>query len=369
MADIRILQSLATLDRGGAETMIMNLYRKIDRSQIQFDFMVNDRDQPYAFEKEALELGGRIFTIPKFNGRNLWNYRKKINQLFLENPEWKVVHIHNTSSATLFIDIAKKHNIEPIAHMHFNHGVSDFRSFVQYILRKPIKYNVNHLLACSEASGTNGFGLNKEGFQVFKNAIETDQFVYNEKIRKQKRAELGLKHEIVLGHVGRMSDEKNHLFLIDVFRWYLQFNPNSILILIGDGELKPEIIRTINSYNLGDKVKLLGVQPNINEWLQAMDIFIFPSLNEGLGVALIEAQAAGLPIIASDSITKEVAITNLIKFRSVTESPYFWAKAIDDSLILFRKDMSQEVKQAGYDVEDTANELQEYYLSIVEGAE
>lgn len=365
MSAIRILQSLSTLDYSGAEAMIMNLYRNIDRDKIQFDFVVNDRTEPFVFEKEVEKLGGRIFTLPKFSGTNFVLYRKKVNQLLQNHPEWKIIHIHNASSAMLMIDLAKKHELVTIAHAHFDQDFINFKSYVQKILRVPIKNNADYLLACSKLAGAFVFNVNKEEIRVIKNAIEPEKYRFNEKMRRRKRAELGLKNEMILGHFGRMEMEKNHLYLIDVFKAYHKLNSESFLILIGEGELKEEIQKKVNEYGLENNVHFLGVGPDHYEWFQAMDIFLFPSLFDGVPITLIEAQAAGLPIIASDNITKEVQITDLVYFKMIEEEPNQWAKKIDDLYLLFREDMTERIIEAGFDVKDTAKELENYYFSIL----
>jgi len=228
-----------------------------------------------------------------------------------------------------------------------------------------IRYNADYLLTCSEIAGDHVFGTNKERIPILKNAIEPKLYVFNEEIRKRKRTELGLKNETVLGHVGRMDEQKNHAYLLDIFKAYLHLNPRSILLLIGDGELKEELKQKVVDEGLTEQVKFLGVRADVNEWLQAMDIFIFPSIFEGLPITLIEAQAAGLPIMASDTITKEAQITDLITFRSVTLEAVRWAKRIDDHLVLFRENMTAEIIKAGYDVKDTARFLENYYLTIM----
>lgn len=366
MTTIRVLQSLSTLDRGGAEAMVMNVYRNIDRQKIQFDFVVNDQPSPYAFEEEVKQLGGRIFKVPKFNGRNFSLYRKAMDQLFEKHLEWAIVHIHNTSSAMLFIDIAKKYGVKTIAHAHFDQDMKDFRSYAQKVFRMPIKKYADRLLACSKLAGVHVFNIPIEEVQVLNNAIETDKYIYNEKIRKRKRTELGIKYEMVLGHIGRMDTEKNQLYVLEVFKEYHQLNPKSFLLLIGKGELEETLKQKVAEYDLINEVKFLGIRWDVNEWLQAMDIFIFPSIFEGLPVALIEAQAAGLPIIASDQITKEVAITPLITFKSIEIEPYYWAKKIDDQYIMLRGNMTEAIVKAGYDVKDTVKELQDLYLTMIE---
>lgn len=365
MVAIRILQSLATLDYGETEAMIMNLYRNIDRDQIQFDFVVNERTAPFFYEAEVKNLGGRIFTLPTFSGKNFVFYRKKVNQLFQEHPEWEIVHIHDASSTMLMIDLAKKHQLVTIAHAHFDRDFINFKTYVQKILRAPIKNNADYLFACSKLAGAYVFNVNKEEVRVIKNALEPEKYIFNENIRKRKRAELGLKNEMILGHLGRMEIEKNQLYLIDVFKAYHALNSKSILILIGEGELKEELQRKVSEYGLKKNVRFLGVDTDYYEWFQAMDVFLFPSLFEGVPLPLIEAQAAGLPIIASDRITKEVNISNLIHFKTIEAEPSQWAKMIDDLYLLFREDMSEKMIEAGFDAKDTAKELKDYYFSIL----
>lgn len=365
MTTKRVLQSLATLDRGGAEAMIMSLYRNIDRERMQFDFVVNERDEPYAFEEEVKQLGGRVFKTPKFTGKNIYSYRNEMKRLFENTPAWPIVHIHNTSSAMLFMDIAKKNSMKTIAHAHFDNGPNDFRADVQKIMRLPIKYKADHLMACSQLAGVYGFRIKKEEVNVIKNAIETEKYVFNEQMRRAKRAELGLKNEVVLGHVGRMDENKNQTYLIDIFKEYHALNANSYLLLVGTGDLKEALEKKVQADGLDNKVRFLGVRSDVNELLQAMDLFVFPSESEGLPVTLIEAQAAGLPILASDRITKEVVITDLVKFKNIDSDPTVWAKSIDDELVFYRNDVSKEIIKAGYDVKETASHLEEIYMSII----
>lgn len=367
MATIRILQSLATLDRGGAEAIIMNMYRNMDREKMQFDFVVNDQTEPYTFEEEVINLGGRIYKVPKFDGRNLLSYRRKFEELFRKHPEWKIIHIHNTSSAMIFMDLAKKYNLITIAHAHFSNHSYNLRSTIQYVLRLPLKKTADYLLACSKQAGADVFRLDKEEVRVFPNAIETQDFIFNEQIRKKKRRELGFENEMVLGHVGRMDEHKNQQYVLDVFHEYHKMNPYSALLLIGQGETKEELVQQAEAYQISDKVKFLGVRSDVNELLQAMDIFVFPSISEGLPVTLVEAQAAGLPILASDTISDEVAITDLVTFKSIDIEPVRWAKEIDNQYLIIRNDTSKEIMSAGYDAKQGAVNLQNYYLSILGG--
>lgn len=369
MTSIHVLHSLATLDQGDAAAVVMSLYRKINRKEIQFDFVVEDRPSPYDFEEEIKALGGNVYKIPQFNGQNLYLYRKMFKQLFQEHPKWDIMHIHNTTSAMLFLDLAKKYQLVTIAHAYFDSDLQDFRSYIQRMLRSPIKFQADYLLACSKLAGTYVFHEKEEKFMILNNAIETEKFGFSEEIRRRKRAELGIKNEVVLGHLGRMEKKKNHVYLLEVFKAYQKIEPESMLLLVGEGELQKKLKDKVTSEGLAEKVKFLGVRDDVNELLQAMDIFIFPSLFEGLPVTLIEAQSAGLPIIASDTITREVEITNLILFKSIDQDPKTWARAIDDQLILFREDMTLEVTDAGYDVKETVKLLEKIYQTVIENGD
>lgn len=361
---IRVLQVFARMDRGGAEAMIMNLYRSIDRSKVQFDFVVHTNDK-CAFDEEILSLGGVIHRVPKYNVVNHFKYKKSWEKLFTEYPEYKLIHAHVRSTASIFLQTAKKYGLKTIAHSHNTSSGSGVRAVVKTILQKRITRYSDLLFAASKKAGEWLFGkaaIIKDDFFILNNAINTENYVYDEIIRREKRKELGIANETVIGHVGRMHSQKNHLYLIDIYKEYVQINPNSKLLLLGDGGLRNEIQKKVAGNGLLDKVVFLGVRSDVEQLLQAVDIFVMPSLFEGLPVALIEAQAAGLPILAADTITEEVKITSLVNFKSIEIEPKLWAKDIDKLLVKTKKNMSKEIKKAGYDVKTTANWLEEFYL-------
>lgn len=364
---IRVLQVFARMDRGGAEAMIMDLYRNIDRSKIQFDFVVHTTDK-CAFDEEILALGGKIHRIPKYSGKNHFKYIKKWNNLFSSFPEYKIIHAHVRSTASIFLKIAKKYGLITIAHSHSTSNGSGIVASAKNILQKNILNYSDYLLAASVEAGEWLFGSNaikKDNFFVLNNAIQTEKFIFNKDIREKVRKKLKIDTKTVIGHVGNYKKEKNHTFLIDVFQKYHKKNPNSILMLIGDGKLEDTIKNKVREYNLLNSVLFLGSRSDVNDLMQAMDIFIFPSLFEGLPVTLIEAQAVGLPILASDTITDEVKITELVNFKSIEIQPKLWAKDIDKILVKTRKNMNAEIIQAGYDINETAFWLEELYLKLV----
>lgn len=362
---IRILQVFARMDRGGAETMIMNLYRNINRSKVQFDFVVHTTDK-CAFDEEIIALGGKIYRVPMYNGRNHVKYKKSWNDLFSKYSEYKIIHAHIRSTSSIFLKIAQKFKITTIAHSHSTSNGSGIIANFKNVLQKNIVTYSDFLLAASEEAGKWLFGsevIKNDNFFVLNNAIETEKFLYNPKIRVKIRKELGLKDEFMVGHIGSFGKVKNHEFLIDIFESISKKNNNAKLLLVGDGGLRSEIEAKVEKLGLKEKIIFTGIQPNANDFLQAMDVFLMPSLYEGLPVALVEAQASGIQCVISDNITDEVKITNLVDSISLEKSPNYWAEQINKySTGYHRKDMSKEIINAGYDVKTTAKCLEEFYL-------
>lgn len=359
----RVLEVFATLNRGGAESMLMNIYRKIDKNKLQFDFVANEREVPYEFEKEILDLGGRIFYVPKFNLINYVEYKKRWKELLQNHPEWKVIHAHHTSPATIIFDVANKLNRVTIAHSHIAGTEKSLKFYLKKGLRYPLRYKSDYLFACSRNASEWMFGNGKgKNAYILYNAIESEKFTFNPEIRRLKREELGLNGKTVIGHVGRMENQKNHKFLIEIYEQYQKINPDSILLLIGEGALKIQLQKIVKEKNLEQKVRFLGSRLDISDLLQAMDVFVMPSFYEGLPVTLVEAQASSLPIIASNTITDEVKVTDLISFLSLNESARVWAEKINSKNLISRTNQYGKIVNSGYDVNDTAKQIQKFYI-------
>ncbi|WP_338487554.1 glycosyltransferase family 1 protein [Ruoffia tabacinasalis] len=361
---IKVLQVLATLNRGGAESMIMNIYRNIDRSKVQFDFVVNESEEEYAFEEEVKSLGGKIYTIPKFNYSNLPSYSQKWRTLFENHSEWKIIHAHHTTPAFIYLKIAQEYGMKTISHSHTAGMEKNPKAKLKKILRYPLRYESDLLVSCSDKAAEWMFGKKGKETKILYNAIETEKYVYNDDIRKSIRNKLSLNNKVVIGHVGRFDLEKNHDFLIDIFFEYHKINPESKLLLVGVGKLEEKIKEKVDEYNISDNVLFLGARSDVNDLLQSMDIFIMPSLFEGLPVTLIEAQASGLPILASDTITKEVEITNLVKFKDIKSDTIEWAKEINNLINMPRTNRYNEIVEAGYDVAQSSRELENIYINL-----
>jgi glycosyltransferase involved in cell wall biosynthesis len=364
---IRILQVLAGMNRGGAETFIMNVYRNIDRNKVQFDFILF-RKEECDYNEEIRNLGGRIFWIPRYNGKNHFTYKKAWNTFFREHPEYKIIHGHVRSTAAIYLKIANQHGLTSIAHSHSTSSRGNiteqlFKNTIQY----PIRNTADYLFSCSEKAGSWLYGSKatmKDNYKLIKNAIEAEKYRFNKISRDEKRKQLNIQNKFVVGHVGTFTSPKNHTFLLDIFKEVHNNNENAILLLVGDGELRSSIEKKIQDLHLSDSVILTGVRSDIPELLQAMDIFVFPSLFEGLPVTIIEAQASGLSCIVADTITKEVQISNFIKFISLAETTNYWSDEIQNTVFkVIREDQYKLVKENGYDINSVAALLKDFYLS------
>lgn len=366
---VRVLQVFAEMNRGGAETMIMNLYRNIDLSKIQFDFIVHTEEK-CAFDDEINKLGGRIFRIPKYKGINHITYLKNWEHFFKIHPEYKIVHGHVRSTASIYLKAAQKYGLTTIAHSHNTSSGSGISAIAKSVLQYPIRYVADYLFACSEAAGEWLFGkqaCKKGNFHILNNAIDARKFIFNSDIRDRKRKEFQLEGKFVIGHVGRFHTQKNHEFLIDIFKEVHEKNDNAVLLLVGEGNLQDSIQEKVYNLGLNSNVIFTGVRSDISELFQAMDMFVFPSLYEGLGIVLIEAQASGLPCVVTDTIPKEALVTDNVEQISLTKSPESWTGAIFQRFDKYeRTNTFEEIKNRGYDIEESCMWLQEFYLGLVE---
>jgi glycosyltransferase involved in cell wall biosynthesis len=365
---IRILHVLGRLDRGGAETMVMNLYRNIDRSKIQFDFIIHTNEN-CDYNDEIYKLGGKIYNVPRYTGRNHFAYKKAWQDFFNSHPEYKVVHGHMRSTAAIYLKIAKKNGLIAIAHSHSTASRgSKVEQIAKNIMQFPIRFRADNLFACSDEAGKWLFGekaIKKDNYQVIKNAIDVEKYVFNKDTRNEMRKSLNIEKNFVIGHVGSFTHPKNHKFLIDVFYEVQKQEKNAILMLVGDGQLNPQIQKQIEMLGIKEKVLLAGVVPNVNNYLQAMDVFVFPSIFEGLGIAVIEAQAAGLKTIVSDTVPREAFITDLILPLSLESKIDTWKRAIlDDSCVHDRKNTMEEISSNGYCISKSAERLSNLYFQL-----
>lgn len=363
---IRVLQVFGCMDRGGAEAMIMELYRHIDRKKLQFDFVVHT-ERKCAFDDEIESLGGRIFRVPHFSGLQILEYRKSWKKLLSDHPEWQIVHGHMRSTAAIYLSEAKKQGRYTIAHSHNTSSGKGLQNIVKNALQKGIKKNADYYMACSEAAGKWLFGeeiTKGKNYTILKNAIDTSKFEYDENIRKKVRNNLKIEDRIVLGHIGSfLSEQKNQSFLLQIYKEVKAIEPNSILVMVGDGPLRKNIEKQAEELGLSNDVIFTGVRSDVNELIQAMDVFVFPSFFEGLPVTLVEVQTSGLPCVISDRVPVETIITkDLVTVKSLETSSKEWAKHIISRLNEPRLSRIEEVKEHGYDIVETAKWLDSFYI-------
>ncbi len=364
---IRILHVIGSMNRGGAETMIMNFYRTIDRERIQFDFVENTFE-PAAFDEEILALGGRIFRCPHYNGKNHFQYVKWWKRFFQENKkEYAAVHGHLGSTAAIYLSIAKKAGVYTIAHSHNTNHLS-WSGMIYWLYAFPTRFIADYFFGCSMDAGIARYGrriCNSDRFSVLNNAIDVDLFAFSPQIRKKMRCQLDIDHRLVIGHVGRFLPQKNHHFLIQIFVEIHKRNSDTVLLLVGDGPLRSRIEEQVRKAGLEDSVIFAGVQSNTCDYYQAMDVFVFPSIFEGLGIVVVEAQASGLPCIISDRVSRECIVTeNLVSVQNLTDSLNKWTEAIWEKKEQARIDHSVEVKENKYDIHDVVKKLQLFYMKI-----
>lgn len=364
---IRILHMIAVLEMGGTQSMIMNLYRVIDRSKVQFDFIIDHPDKDNELRDEIESLGGRIYSFPTFNGKNIHEEKRTWDEFLTEHKEYKVLHTHSRSYASIYLPIAKKHGLITIAHSHSTSNGKGVAAIIKDFMQFPIRYQADYMFACSKEAGEWLFGkkiVKSEKFKVIPNAIDSKLFAYSPEKRKKIRKELGITSSYVIGHVGRISKPKNHHFLLKCFKEIQRNNQNTVLLLVGDGELSDEIKNEASQLGIQDRVVFLGSRTNTYDYYQAMDCFVFPSLWEGLGIAVVEAQASGLPCIVSDTVPRSVDIgAGLVEFLSLSVPLSFWMELINENYTE-RKDTTELVVRAGYDIKENAERMQKFYEDI-----
>ena len=364
---IRILNLFTIMNRGGTETMVMNYYRKIDKSKVQFDFMVH-RSEQGLYDKEIEELGGRIFRMIPIRPWSLNAYRKQLSEFFKNHPEYKIIHSQMSELGYYAFVEAKKVGIPVrISHAHSSPNGFNLKTIPRFYLKKRMLPYITHMFMCGEKAGEWLFGKkNKNSTIQVNNAIDAKKYIFNPTLREKVRREFNISNnQIVVGHVGNFTEPKNHKFIIDVFSEIQKQNKNAVLLLVGDdsGHLGLEIHQKIQQLGL-QNVIFTGTRSDVDELMQAMDVFLFPSLFEGLSLASVEAQAAGLPVLISDRVPIECKKTDLVKVIPLATPVSVWADAVFEAAKVERRNTYDEIKKAGFDVEENAKWLQEFYLKV-----
>jgi glycosyltransferase involved in cell wall biosynthesis len=361
---IRVLHVLYSLDRGGLESRTMDIYRNINREIVQFDFAVHCGSG--YFEEEVLRLGGRVFCFNPLTPFNIYRYRAQWDKFLDSHAEYNIVHCHLTSYANILLKIFIKHNIScRIIHARSSGFDSILKRYVVNSINRGFEDKATHLLAVSKLAATSTYSQlqrNAHKIRVVKNGISVEKYKFNAEMRNCIRNQLGIGDKLVIGHVGRFHISKNHKFILDIFNEILIKDETAVLLLVGDGELKNSMRLLSRNMGIENSVIFAGTVSNVEDYLSAMDVFIFPSFYEGLPGSVIEAQASGLQCYVSKSITEEIAITDLVH-RIDLGSAALWANRILGPNEGQREGKYLELITAGFDALSVAKEYESIYMS------
>lgn len=365
---IRVLNMFTIMDRGGAETMVMNYYRHIDRTKVQFDFLVH-REQRGAYDDEIERMGGRIYRMCPVYPQNFSRYKRDLRTFFRAHPEYKIIHSHMSELGYFAFREAERQGVPVrICHAHNAPHGFDAKMIMRTYFKKRMMPYLTHLFMCGEESGKWLYGeKNKSRFIMLNNAIDAAVYSFDASKREEMRRQLDLTDELVIGHVGRFNPQKNHPFLLDIFAALLKKEPNAALLLVGGGADMPKIQAKAQELGIAERVRFLGVRSDVADLMQTMDVFAFPSLYEGLPVTMVEAQASGLPCIISDKVPPECILTDgLVNIMPLSVSPEVWAEKILTMRAVPRTDRHEEIAAHGFDISTEAVKLQEFYLKAYE---
>lgn len=362
---IRILQCVNDMHRAGLETMLMNYYRHIDREKIQFDFLTH-RPKKSDYDDEILSLGGKVYYAPRLYPQNYPAYFSYMRNFFSEHPEYKIVHSHIDAMSYLPLLAAKKAGVPfRIAHSHNTSIDKDFKYILKLLFRSQLPKVANIYASCGEEAGRFLFGDRQ--FTVIPNAVEAQKFYFNQSVREAKRKELELgTSSLVVGHVGRLTYQKNHKFLLQIFYEIRKQNHSAVLLLVGGGEKENEIRQQVERLQLTEAVRFLGNRNDVNNLYQAMDVFVLPSLYEGIPVVGIEAQFADLPCFFSTKVPSEVRFSPKSNFMALDLPAVEWAKKILACGQNSRSASVPYIRNSHYDISVAHTILEEYYLNILD---
>ena len=361
---IRVAHIVGKWLGGGGEAVVMNYYRNIDKSKIQFDFIC-DSDSTNIPYDEIESLGGRVYLIPPY--QKIVKYHKELKKILKKN-NYKIVHSHINTLSVFPLYAAKKAGVPVrIAHSHSTTNKKEWKkNLMKQFLRPFSKMFATDYMCCSELAGRWLFGnkeYDKGNVYLLNNAIDLDRFKYDKKLRDKKRKELNISDDtVVIGHVGRFVEQKNHRFLVDIFSEIHKENNNSLLLLVGQGPLMNEIKEKVKELNLTENVKFLGQRNDVDELYQAFDVFCLPSLYEGLPVVGVEAQATGLLCILSDEMTKETKVLETTKFLSLNTSAKEWSEVLLKEFKVFnRKNTKEEISRNNFNIKKETKKVEKLY--------
>lgn len=367
MMPIRILHVLHSMNRGGAENALMNYYRHIDRTKVQFDFLLSD-SKKCQFEDEILAMGGRVYRVPLLTMSNPFPYLRGVAHFYSTHPEYKIVHSHTSSKSFFPLWIAKRKGVPVrISHSHNTQSESGIRGSLRNVLKVPLKLVATDWLSCGTQAAYWLYGkqaVQNNKVRVVKNVIESENYRLNYDVRSRIRKSIGVdENTFILGHVARFDMQKNHHFDVDILYELKKLYTNVRLLAVGLG-VKEGLSQYAKEKGVYGDIVFTGVVNNVWDYEQAMDAFILPSFFEGLPLSIIEAQVSGLPCFTTEgTVSKECSVTDLVSYIRLEEGPKVWAEKILASRQQERRDRYDEIVLAGYDAETSAKELQEFYLS------
>ena len=362
---IRVLHIVGIMNQGGIETLLMNLYRNIDRSIVQFDFLVHSNNEGY-FNKEIISLGGKIYSIINpFSLKGMFQYNKELSSFFKKHTEYTIVHSHMNTFSGIILSVAKNAGVNiRIAHSHATGISNPIRRPMGIIAKHFGEDAITNSFACSRDAAKWNFNKTSEKTYIFKNTIDIEKYRFSKKTRMLYRNKLGLKNKHVVGHIGRFDKIKNHSFLIDIHAKLIKKQENTVLLLIGEGPLLTYIQKKVHDLNIDNSVIFLGNRNDVEKLLCAMDLFILPSINEGLGIVAIEAQTSGLPCFVSDALPPETKVSSLLNYLPLSKGTDYWASYIQEKITSRNRDNAYiEVKKQDYDIKKSAEWLKNFYIS------
>lgn len=372
MEPLRVLHVVPNMQAAGLETLIMNMYRNVDKTKVQFDFLVHYKER-YFYDDEIESLGGKIYRLSFRNDGNVYRYIRDLDDFF-RNHSYMIVHGHMASTACFYLKMANKYGV-PVRIIH-SHNTSTERTVKGFIKHELLKYSTlfaNQNFACGIMAGKYLFG--HRDFTIVHNAVDLERFKPDPLIGEQLKQKNGLDKSFVIGHIGRFNSQKNHKFLIDMFSKLVSKIPNAELLLVGEGELKETIVKQVNDLGLQARVHFLGIRSDTHAIYNMIDVLTLPSLFEGLPVVAIECQACGKKLLVSDSVTKEIAITDLVEYLPISsDSQEKWINKLYEiysnrsypQSTQHYNTVKKELRANGYDIKFESGRLVNIYKSLLE---
>lgn len=367
---IKIAHVAGGLTTGGVEAVIYNYFSHMNLDEYELYYISYDTPNE-AVQKKFEDLGFHVYEVCKKKD-NFFKSCKQVLDILKEN-EIQVIHSHMTLMSFVTSFLAKMTGIKVcIAHSHLAQHITGIKKYVYALFKGLSKCTSTHYFACGQEAAAYLYGpkmvaQNKVFFMH--NAIDTKKFAFDENVRAQMRKELDLEDAFCIGHLGRFTEQKNPLFLIDVFKEVSRKRQDAVLVLLGEGPLLEETKAKVREYNLDAKVKFVGSVTDPEKYYQAMDVFFLPSLYEGLAVSLVEAQCNGVPVVTSDKVTKEICLSNQYKVVPLSADVKIWADEIchlaDVQNVDTRKNAYRMIEDAGYSIVKEADRLDKFYKQVV----